>query len=94
VLGTGGIRSIEHYLSFVKNERGAFERWSCPVDISSILEDDNVSPCVRKLEMKHQDLSPTAKFIIYPISKNLRGLPSRYEFVVPKGTIIQKFQIE
>lgn len=94
VLGSGRFGSSEMYFAFAKNERGAFVRWSCDVDIASILEDDNVVPCVRKMEMKHKELSPVAKFFIYPISKNRNGLPNRYEFVVPKGTIIQKFSVE
>jgi len=91
-LGCGTIEGKEYYFYFVRQDDGGFYRDKTEVEDIILYETDEVSPrlewtCIVPTETKN-----TQKWI----GKNLSTMchdERSYKLIVPKGTIIQKFEL-
>ena len=85
-LGCGSIEQTEYYFYFYKTINGGYARGKKPVDETIIVEDDSQRPHIEVLTVSYTSRSGLVK-------KYHDGEENEYKIIVPKGTILNKFQL-
>lgn len=84
-LGCGSIKQTEYYFYFYKTLNGGYARGKKDVNRTVIVEDNTKHPHIEILKTTYESKSGWFKF---------RGQEEEdYKIVVPKGTILNKFQL-
>lgn len=83
-LGSGNIEEIEYYFYFYKTKEG-FVRGKKQVSNTVIVENDSLKPQVQQLYNYYESRSGLFK----PSESSVEA----YKIVVPKGTVINKFEL-
>lgn len=99
VLGSGSIQGEEHYFYFIKNEAGGFQRKSWPANCATIYE---TAASTENLEKEQPFCSwhiiekRYKPWLTWVVGPGFSGTIKHYhiELIVPKGTIIQKFEVK
>ena len=86
VLGSGSIEQVEYYYYYYKDGNGYFKRGSKEVNSTVIEEKEGVIPHIESLYTKYESRTGLIKSYTDHSSK-------QYKIVVPKGTVINKFEI-
>jgi hypothetical protein len=85
MLGCGSIEQTEYYFYFYKTLNGGYARGKKSVNKTEIVENDNHIPQIKILTTSYNSKSGWFKFD--------NQQEERYIIVVPKGTILNKFQL-
>ena len=86
VLGSGSIEQVEYYYYYYKDVNGYFKRGSKEVNKTVIEEREGVIPHIESLYTKYESRTGFVKNYYDRSSE-------QYKIVVPKGTVINKFEI-
>jgi len=89
-LGCGNIRGSEYYYCFKKKDDGSFRRVNISTSDSSIFENDKVSPRVEWTEYTYKKKWWYRSGLNY--FDRCATTNSEYTIIVPRGTVIQKFE--
>lgn len=85
MLGCGSIKQTEYYFYFYKTLNGGYARGKKNVNKTVIVENDTKHPHIEILKTTYESKSGWFKF---------RGQEEEnYKIIVPKGTILNKFQL-
>ena len=85
-LGCGSIEQTEYYFYFYKTINGGYARGRKPVNETIIVEDDSQRPHIEVLNVSYTSRSGLIK-------KYADSEENDYKIIVPKGTILNKFQL-
>lgn len=85
-LGCGSIEQTEYYFYFYKTINGGYARGKKPVNETIIVEDDSQRPHIEVLNVSFTSRSGLIK-------KYSDAQENDYKIIVPKGTILNKFQL-
>jgi len=85
-LGCGSIKETEYYFYFYKTINGGYARGKKPVNETIIVEDDSQRPHIEVLRVSYTSRSGLVK-------KYHDSEENDYKIIVPKGTILNKFQL-
>jgi len=83
-LGCGTISDIQYYFVYAVNEDGSFEQKKYPVYDCKIVEDANVTPCIRTTKMRNKNV----------MWAFFRPTITKYVFVVPNMTVTRDFTLD
>lgn len=90
-LGSGSIRGTDNYFYFAKDEHGGMHKFSAEAWCSSIFEQDKEqTPCIREIDIKRK----APDWIGFLFNGATMHERMRYEFYVPKGTIVETFKVD
>ena len=85
VLGTGSVDQVEYYYYYYKDINGYFRRGKKQVE-NTVIEEREGTPHIERKYIKRVSITG--------IVKSYRDKPSEeYKIVVPKGTVINKFEV-
>lgn len=85
MLGCGSIKQTEYYFYFYKTLNGGYARGRKNVNKTVIVENNTKHPHIEILTTTYESKSGWVKFI--------KQTEEDYRIIVPKGTILNKFQI-
>ena len=85
LLGSGSINQTEYYFYFYKTINGGYARGKKNVNITEIIEDDTQNPHIEVLTTTYE--SKTGWFKVGDETEE------NYKIIVPKGTILNKFEL-
>jgi hypothetical protein len=86
VLGSGNIEQVEYYYYYYKDINGYFKRGKKKVNNTVIEERENTTP---RIERKYTQYKSRTGIV----ESYSDGSTEEYKIVVPKGTVISKFEI-
>jgi len=85
VLGTGSVEQVEYYYYYFKDINGYFRRGKKQVE-NTVIEERGGTPHIERKYIKRVSITG--------IVKSYKDQPSEeYKIVVPKGTVINKFEV-
>ena len=85
-LGSGSVEQVEYYYYYYKDVNGYFNRGKKQVNNTVIEEQDNCVPHIERQKIK--SVSKTGFIKEYSDTSS-----EKYKIVVPKGTVVNKFEI-
>jgi hypothetical protein len=84
-LGCGTIEQSEYYFYFYKTLSGGYARGKKSVNSTVIVEDNYKTPHIEELKISYESRSGWFKFT--------EQTEDTYRIIVPKGTVVNKFQL-
>jgi len=90
VLGSGSVKGEEYYFYFEKIGKNKYKRGQIKTLSTILIENDNVKPKIRRVYIvsnRKWKKILVGDYKINPIQKTC-------ELIVPKGTIIQRFEVQ